>query len=79
MKRDNVDTQWVTFTHNIRWLRKRYKISKKTMSAMLGIGQWTLTKLERGEVPPRLTMEIVIRIHLCFGLTPSDQFSRRME
>ena len=32
---------------NITWLRKKYGYSKKMMAGILGIGLWSLNKIER--------------------------------
>ena len=40
------------FCHNIAFLRKSHGLSKKEMAKILGIGIWSLNKIERGELPP---------------------------
>ncbi len=60
------------FTHNIMWLRRHYGLSKKRMADMLKIGLWSLNKIEKGEVPPRLTIEVLFVVQKCFGISPTS-------
>ena len=66
------------FFYNIVWLRKHYGLSKKEMAHKLHIGLWTLNKIERGELPPRLSCDVVFSAHRNFGIRCSDLFSRRL-
>lgn len=66
------------FTHNIRWLRRRYGLSRRKMAQVLEIGRWSLDKLERGEIPPRMTVDILFAVQKNFGVSPSDQLSQRL-
>ena len=67
-----------TFLHNISWLRKHYGLSKKAMAKRLQIGLWTLNKIERGELPPRLCCDIVYTVYKNFGIRSSDLLSQRL-
>jgi len=67
------------FFFNVAWLRRKHGLSKKQMSNMLKIGVKTLTLLEHGTLPPRLSSEIFFRIQACFGLSPVEQLTKRME
>ncbi len=64
------------FAENVAHLRRRHGLSKKDMAKLLGIGMCSLNKLEKGEFPPRLTVEVNMRIYLYFGIYPSDQFRK---
>ena len=66
------------FAHNIRWLRKKYGLSKKKMAELLGIGLWSLNRLERGEIPPRMTIDILFAVQKHFGISPSAQLEKRL-
>lgn len=66
-------------SHNILWLRRHYGISRKRMAALLGIGLWSLKKIEKGKLPPRLTIEILFTLYEQFGISPSVLLSRRLE
>ena len=61
--------------HNIRSIRKHYKLSQKAMAKQLHIGVKTLSRLEQGEIPPMLGVDILFYIHKCFGFTPSQTLS----
>ncbi len=66
------------FIHNVKWLRKHYCLSKKSMAMFLKIGVGSLNKIENGEIPPRLSVEILFNIYNHFGILPQDQLSRRL-
>ena len=38
---------------------------------MMGIGVQSLNQIERGTVPPRLTVEVLFAVQRQFGLSPS--------
>lgn len=48
--------------HNIIWLRRVSGLSKKQMAALLEIGLWSLSKLERLEIPPKLTVDVLFNL-----------------
>lgn len=64
--------------HNICWLRKRYGLSKREMAKRLGIGLWTLNKIEKGELPPRLHCDIIFAAHRNFGIPCDDLLDKRV-
>lgn len=79
MKHNEQQNEIEIFTHNIAWLRRHHKLSKKKMAALLHIGVPTLEKLERGELPPYVTANIFFHIEDHFHLTPEEQLTRRLE
>ncbi|MBO5219882.1 MAG: helix-turn-helix transcriptional regulator [Clostridia bacterium] len=62
------------FCSNIRTLREREGLSKAAMAKRLHIGVGTLTRLERGELPPRLDCCIIFAICDEFDISISDLF-----
>lgn len=64
------------FCHNVAWLRKHHKLSKKEMAKRLGIGVGSLNKLEGGTVPPNMTSEVLNNLCKHFHISLSDQFGR---
>ena len=68
-----------TFLHNIVWLRKHNGLSKKEMAKRLEIGLWSLNKIERGELPPRLHCDIIFAVHHEFGIPYADLLSIRLD
>ena len=66
------------FLHNIVWLRKHYGLSKKEMAKRLGIGLWSLNKIEKGEWPPRLYCDIIFAVYQNFGISCADLLSLRL-
>lgn len=62
------------FCDNIRLLRKNQKLSQKEMAKKLRIGVYSLRKIERGELPPRLDSKVVWYIYKEFSLKPHQMF-----
>ena len=62
------------FCSNIRTLREREGLSKAAMAKRLHIGVGTLTRLESGELPPRLDCCIIFAICDEFDISISDLF-----
>lgn len=60
-------------SHNVLYLRKTHNITKKEMAKILGIGIKTLSKIEQGILPPRLSVEVLFRIRDYFGISLSFQ------
>ena len=79
MKPSEKRTDYTTLTHNLAWLRKKYGYSKKTMAKHLGIGVGSLNKLERGEMPRRLSVEIFYAVYDHFGIRPSVLLTHWLE
>ncbi len=48
---------------------------KKHMAELLGIGIASLNKMENGEMPKRLGVEIVFKIYDVFKILPKNQFA----
>lgn len=66
------------FTYNVSYLRKHYGLSKKKMAELLDIGVGSLNKIEMGELPPRLSVEILFNIYNNFGVHPKDILGRQL-
>ena len=66
------------FCKNVKVLRTSFKLSKKSMSKILGIGISSLNKIESGVLPPRLNCDILIKIYATFKVPPSKLFSREI-
>ena len=71
----DIDKEIKIFGENIKNLRLNKGLSKRAMSKLLGIGVKNLETLERGELPIRLTIEIVYHIKENFDLLPSEMFT----
>ena len=65
-----------TLSKNIVWLRREKRLSKKEMAALLGIGVQSLTRLENGEVLPRLGVSTLFNIQTAFGISPRIIFTQ---
>lgn len=79
MEKKRTDAEIENFLCNIIWLKNNYRLSKRKMAKMLGIGIKSLDKLEKGEIPLRIGVEVVFNIHKNFGVVPKDLFGQRLE
>ncbi len=62
------------FCKNIKNLREKEKLSKKDMAKLLGISVHSLTMIENGTIPKRLSCRILIKIYDEFGILSKDIF-----
>ena len=63
--------------HNLCWLRKHFGYFKKEMAEILGISVWSFNKIERGEMPPKLRINVLFTVYRHFGITPDSLLSHR--
>lgn len=63
---------------NLTYLRKENGISKQELADIMGVGLWTVTKLERGELPPRMKVEALFRIQHRFGVSVHRLLGERL-
>ena len=59
---------------NVKLLRERHDLTLEEMAERLRVSQKEIMMLEQGVVPEETTVEIVMRIYKCFGITPKAQF-----
>lgn len=75
MKNYAFDNEIDIFLKNISYLRKHNKLSKRKMAEILGIGVKSLNKIENGELPPRIGVNVFFKIEKNFGISPKNLFS----
>ena len=75
MKNYAFDNEIDIFLKNISCLRKHNKLSKRKMAEILGIGVKSLNKIENGELPPRIGVNVFFKIEKNFGISPKNLFS----
>ncbi|MGM9608231.1 MAG: helix-turn-helix domain-containing protein [Oscillospiraceae bacterium] len=68
------DQNLLQFCANIRYLRRRYRLSKKKMAQIMGVGVNTVTALENNIVPPRLGSSVLIRAGEYFHIRTCELF-----
>ena len=64
---------------NVSFLRRKHALSKKVMAQKLGIGVHSLSLIENGVLPKRLTADVLIEIFYAFGITPERILSELIE
>ena len=64
--------------NNLTYLRKENGIAKQELADIMGVGLWTVTKLERGELPPRMKVEALFRIQHRFGVSVHRLLGERL-
>lgn len=60
---------------NIIQIRKDYGLSKKQMAEIMGISVRSFNKIENGEIPPKMKVDVLFNIQDYFGITPPKLFS----
>ncbi len=56
------------FCNNVRMLRMEHHLTKKEMARIMGIGVQSLSKIENGILPPRMSGNVLFRLHRYFGV-----------
>lgn len=72
------EARLLIFCENVRLLRKREGLTQKEMAKRLKISVKSLSRIEKGTVPPRLSCEIVVNIYFEFGIDTSDVLKKRL-
>lgn len=75
MKSNN---KFIFFCTNIRKLRKAYGMTQKEMAQQLHIGVDSLRKIEKGECPPRVHIDILVYAYRVFGFTPTELTTKEL-
>lgn len=66
------EDDWKVLVKRLVLLRKQTGLSKKEMAQILEISVSTLNKIEKGELPPRLSVEILFHIQERFKIPPHE-------
>lgn len=64
-----------SFCKNMRNLREANNLSKKEMAHKLNVSVATISKIENGTIPPRLSYIIIVDIYNEFGIIPSQMLN----
>ena len=67
------------FSANIRYLRKKYHLSQRSLAALLEIGVGSLRRLEHGEFSQRVTVHTLHRTCLVFGVSADVVLSEYLD
>lgn len=70
----DLEKEMAIFCENMRILRAIHHLSQKEMAKKIGIGVKSLSFIEHGNIPPRLSTEIVWQVSKCFDISPSALF-----
>ncbi len=62
------------FCSNVKKLRQRSGLSKTKMAKTIHVGVKTLQKIEEGELPPRVSSEVIFWLADSFGLKSDELF-----
>ena len=76
MLRKNINDEISNFTNNIAYLRKKNGLSKKEMAKALNISIYALNKMERGDIPKRISVDIIFNLQKQFKISPEKQFKK---
>ena len=64
-----------SFCKNMRNLREANNLSKKEMAHKLNVSVATISNIENGTIPPRLSYIIIVDIYNEFGIIPSQMLN----
>ena len=67
------------FCANVRYLRKKYYLSQRSLAALLEISVDSLRKLEQEELTRSVTVYTIQRICLIFGVSTDNLFSEYLD
>ncbi len=71
----NKDIYITNFCSNVKMLRKANGLTTQEMAKILGIGTKSLSMIEQGALPKRLSVDITFEIYKNFGVNPKDLFT----
>lgn len=69
-----IENELLNFCRNVRQLRVSSGLSKAQMARLLGISPKTLTSLEQGIFPPRMSCKVLGNILLYFHVPACKMF-----
>ncbi len=64
------------FCKNVKILRLKNNLTPMEMAHICGIGVKTLSLIEKGIIPPRLSVSILVSISNYFRIRPYDMFDK---
>lgn len=78
MKKVN-ENQLQNFTYNVKFIRKSNNLSKKEMADILNVSIYSLNKLEKGNIPKNLPVDIIFAVMHHFKLSPAQLFGEKFD
>lgn len=78
MAHSNRDSQLLNFAHNVAVLRQRHGLTKTAMAHLLHISVKTLTRLESGDIPRGLSVDVLFHAYVHFGIPPRKLLAERL-
>ena len=66
------------FTENITYLRKANNLSLKQMAEILNTSTYSIRKIEKGILPPRLKVDVLFKIQNYFVISPEAIVSKKL-
>lgn len=64
----NTDQDIKNFCDNVRRLRREAGLSQKEMAQVMGVGIYSLRKIEAGCLPPMMGIDAIFRLHSRFSI-----------
>ncbi len=78
MKKIN-EKQLQNFTYNMKFIRESNSLSKKEMAKILNISIYSLNKLEKGNIPKNLPVDIIFAVMHHFKISPAQLFGEKLD
>lgn len=74
-----IEPQKHPFCENIRYLRRKYALSRRAFCNLMGISEAKLESWEKEWGPVNLSYTTSLRICAVFGITTDDLFGKQLE
>ncbi len=78
MQNPDTPQQRSIFCHNFAWLRRSHGLTQAQMAQLLHISVGYVRRIEHGDVPAKLGVEIVLSLVDLFHIDPRELFIHRM-
>ncbi len=63
------------FMKNVKSLRRYYGLSKKEMAEIMNVSVYTINKIEKENLPPKLSVTAIFDLQEYFGIKAEDLVS----
>lgn len=75
----NKQNEYQNVCNNIRFLRKKYDLSRTVMAKKLHITIKNLDSMESGIFPQRIRISLLFHVEKSFGISPKEMLDTRLE
>ena len=70
-----MENELLIFARNIAWLKEKNGLSNRQLAKRIRLGENSVRKLLRSDIPPRMSAEVIYWASKEFGYRPSELFA----